>query len=218
MSGRIKQLVKKSLNPFIAAGVAVMLCSGFWMVGAGHWYALWPTAMAFVFSAVLFPLLMIPAGFFAGAMMATEKKYPLAARAFTVLSFAWFVLLLAAYTTWSFSVVLPYIKEDPEVLYPAIAWAISAALTPWGFFATRDRDSVFFTGLVYMATAVAVVLFPLAMHYAIEPYMVLRFYALALGSMVALQALYEKLFIKPEAVLAGAQAPEAEVSAPADEK
>lgn len=216
MSGRIKKLVKQGLNPFIAAGIVSVVCSGFWLIGAGHWYALWPAAMAFVASAILFPIMMIPAGFCAGVMMVTEKKYPYVSRFFAALSFMWFVTLLAGYTTWSFGMVMPYIRGDAEVLVPGVVWGIAAGLTPWALFATRDRETVFFTGLVYMAALVAVVLFPLALVYMLDLFLVFWIYWLALGVMVGLQALYEKLFIKPEPV--ADTAPPAESPAPSDEK
>lgn len=209
MPGAIKNLVKKSLNPFIAAGIVCVVCSGFWLIGAGHWYALWPAVMAFVASPILFPLLMIPAGFCAGVMMATEKKYPYASRLFAALSFMWFVTLMAGYTAWSFAVVLPYIINDAEMLVPGVVWGIAAGLTPWALFATRDRETVFFTGLVYMAAVVAAVLFPLSLSYALGTMQIFWFYWLALGVMVGLQSLYEKLFVKPEV----APAPPAEAQA-----
>jgi len=216
MSGRIKKLVKQGLNPFIAAGIVAVVCSGFWLIGAGHWYALWPAAMAFVASAILFPIMMIPAGFCAGVMMVTEKKYPYVSRFFAALSFMWFVTLLAGYTTWSFGMVMPYIRGDAEVLVPGVVWGIAAGLTPWALFATRDRETVFFTGLVYMAALVAVVLFPLSLVYMLDLFLVFWIYWLVLGVMVGLQALYEKLFIKPEPV--ADTAPPAESPASADEK
>ena len=65
MSGSIKNIIKKSLNPFIGVGAVCMLCSGIWLIAAGYWYALWPASMAFIFSAFIFPMLIFPASFFA---------------------------------------------------------------------------------------------------------------------------------------------------------
>lgn len=208
MPGPIQNIVKRSLNPFIAAGAVLMLCSAIWMISAGHWYALWPAALAFILSAVLFPLLMIPAGFCAGVMMVTEKAYPVASRVFAVLSFVWFVTLLSGYTSLSFAIARSYILTDAAVAVPAVIWALAAAVTPWAFFATRDRDSVFFTGLVYMTALVGAFLFPLALAYTLTMAQVFWFYWLALGTLVGLQALYEQFLLKPaEETAAPAETP-----------
>lgn len=197
MSGPIQNIVKKSLNPFIGVGAVCMICSGIWFITAGQWYALWPASMAFIFSAIIFPLLMIPAGFSAGLMMATKTMYPRASLVFSVLGFVWFFTLMAGYTTLSFSFVRGYINIDPELTVPAVIWAIAAAVTPWAFFATRDRESIFFTGLIYMTALVATVLFPLSLVYALGMSQVFWLFWLTLGALVGLQALYEKYLYKP---------------------
>ncbi|MDP2205727.1 MAG: hypothetical protein Q8K65_05415, partial [Alphaproteobacteria bacterium] len=198
MSGPIHNLVKKSLNPFLGVGAVCMACSGVWLITAGHWYVLWTASLAFIFSALIFPLLMLPAGFCAGMMMATEKmNYPRASRIFQTLSFTWLVMLMAGYTTIIFAVAQGYIMMDSSIVLPAVIWSIAASVTPWAFFATRDRDSVFFTGLIYMTALVAAVLFPLALAQGWAMMTLFWLFCLVLGAAVGVQALYEKFFFKP---------------------
>jgi hypothetical protein len=211
MSGPIHNLVKKSLNPFLGVGAVCMVCSGVWLISAGHWYVLWTASLAFIFSAIVFPLLMLPAGFCAGMMMATEKmNYPRTSRIFQTLSFTWLVMLMAGYTTGILTVAQGYIMMDTSITLPAIIWSIAASVTPWAFFATRDRDSVFFTGLIYMTAGVAAVLFPLALAQGWAMMSLFWIFCLVLGSLVGLQALYEKFFHKPAAEAAVPAAPPAE--------
>lgn len=212
MSGPIHNIVKKSLNPFLGVGAVCMVCSGIWLITAGHWYVLWTASLAFIFSAIVFPLLMLPAGFCAGMMMATERmNYPRTSRIFQTLSFTWLVMLMAGYTTGIFTIAQGYIMMDTSIALPAVIWSIAASVTPWAFFATRDRDSVFFTGLIYMTALVAAVLFPFALKQAWDMMTLFWLFCLVLGSMVGLQALYEKLFHKPVVVpAADAAAPPAE--------
>jgi len=211
MSGSIKNIIKKSLNPFIGVGAVCMLCSGIWLIAAGYWYALWPASMAFIFSAFIFPMLILPASFFAGMMMATEKMYPRVSLFFQTCSVMWLVTLMAGYTTLSLSMAQGYFIIEPAITIPAVIWAIAAAVTPWAFFATRDRESVFFTGLVYVTGLVAALLFPWALERALDMVQIFWLFWLALGALVGLQALYEKYLHKP-AVPAAAPAPEKTLS------
>ncbi|MFN7114498.1 MAG: hypothetical protein ACK4PK_09120 [Alphaproteobacteria bacterium] len=214
MAGPVHNLVKKSLNPFLGVGAVCMVCSGVWLITAGHWYVLWIASLAFIFSALIFPLMMLPAGFCAGMMMATERmNYPRASRIFQTLSFTWLVMLMAGYTTGMFSVAQGYIMMDETITLPAVIWSIAASVTPWAFFATRDRDSVFFTGLIYMTALVASGLFPLALAQDWAMMSLFWIFCLVLGGLVGMQALYEKFFFKPP-VFAAAE-PAAEPAEPA---
>lgn len=217
MSGPIQNIVKKSLNPFLGVGAVCMLCSGVWLITAGHWYVLWTASLAFIFSAIVFPLLMLPAGFCAGMMMATEKmNYPRASRIFQVLSFTWLVMLMAGYTTGIFSIAQGYLIMDTSITVPVVIWSIAASVTPWAFFATRDRDSIFFSGLIYMTAAVAAVLFPLALVQGWDMVTLFWLFCLVLGAMVGVQAICEKIFHKPPAADTP-EAPPAETAPPKSE-
>lgn len=205
--GPLQNLVKKALDPFIWMGAAAMAASGLWLLLEGHWFSLWPAAMAFILSPILFPLLMIPAGFCAGVMLVTEKPFPRAARVFIALTFVWFVTLMAGYTFASFLLVHELAVGD--TLIPALVWALSASVTPWAFFATRDRGNVFFTGLVFMTALVGAVLLPLAALYGLSGKQLFWSLWLVLGALVSIEALYEKYFFKPsDAALAAAAAQE----------
>ena len=193
--GKIKSIVKKSLDPFIWFGGLCMAVSGIWLLYGGQWHALALPGMAFVLSPFIFPLLMIPAGFCAGVMMVTEKQFPRASKIFAALTFVWFVTLMSGYPV----VALLSTGDAIEAGYsrPAILWALSAGITPWAFFSTRDRGNVFFTGLVYLSALAGAVIFPLAAHQAWGVAKIFWVYWLVLGAAVSLQALYEKYLFKP---------------------
>lgn len=209
--GKIKSIVKKSLDPFIWFGGACMAVSGLWLLYGGQWHALALPIMAFIFSPFIFPLLMIPAGFCAGVMMVTEKQFPRASRVFAGLTFVWFVTLMSGYPV----VALLSTGDAIDAGYgkAALLWALSAGITPWAFFATRDRGNVFFTGLVYMSALAGAVIFPLAAHQAWGLAQIFWSYWLALGVMVSLQALYEKYLFKPPVDAAAASGAEASSTA-----
>src|SRR6218665_2339129 len=210
MSGTLKKIIKRSLDPVIWVGGLCMAISAFWLLYADYWRELIPAGMAFVFSPIIFPLMMIPAGFCAGVMMATEKMFPRASRVFAVLTFVWFVTLLSGYPVVSLMLMSDAIHAG--LVTPAIIWALSAALTPWAFFSTRDRDNVFFTGLVYMSVLVGAILFPLAAHEKWGAAQLFWVYWLSLGALVGAEALYEKFFFKPPADIAAASAAPADTS------
>ncbi|MDY0008690.1 MAG: hypothetical protein RBS08_03205 [Bdellovibrionales bacterium] len=213
MSGPIQNIVKKSLNPFIGIGAVCMVCSGAWLISDGHWYALWLATMGLILSPVVYPLLMIPGAFCAGVMMATQKLYPRASKVFSVLAFTWFCAVLSGYTVLSFTLIQDYITADPNALVPIVIWAISAAVTPWGFFFARDRENVFFTGMVYMTALVAVIVIPLSLKYGLSGGQLFWIFWASLGTLVGLQALYEKYLHKTpevETPLAPAETPAAQ--------
>lgn len=210
MSGPIQNIVKKSLNPFIGIGAVCMVCSAVWLISSGYWYALWVATMGLLFYSVIYPTLMIPGAFCAGVMMATQKLYPRASKVFSVLAFVWFCTVLSGYTVLSFIFVQSYLIVDATVTVPIVIWAISAAVTPWAFFFARDRENVFFTGMIYMTALVAVIVIPLSLTYGLSGGQLFWLFWASLGTLVALQALYEKYLHKtPEA-----EAPAAPVETP----
>ena len=212
--GRIKSIVKKSLDPFVWFGGTCMAVSGLWLLYEQQWPSLLSAGMAFVFSPILFTVLMIPAGFCAGVMMVTEKRYPIASRISAVLAFVWFVTLMSGYPVASLMGAASAIEHGHTEL--ALVWALSAALTPWGFFAARDRGNVFFTGLVFMSAVVGAIVFPLAAHQKWDFSQIFWAYWLGLGALVCLQALYEKFFFKPPVDVAADAAAVADATQPLD--
>lgn len=213
MAGTIQNIVKKSLDPVIWFGGLCMLVSGGWLLYEDQWRSMWMAGMAFVMSPFIFPLLMIPAGFCAGVMMVTEKPFPKASRVFAVLTFVWFITLMSGYPVVSLMATGDAIHAGYKL--PAIVWALAAGLTPWAFFATRDRGNVFFTGLVFMSAVTGAVLFPLAAHEKWDMSRLFWTYWLALGVFVSIEALYEKFFFKPpaDAAAPAADTPAADTTA-----
>lgn len=211
MALRIQDITKKLLDPLIWAGIAAMVVGGGWLVMEDQWRVLWAGGMGLVASRFIFPFLMIPAGFCAGVMMVTEKRWPVASRIFAALSVLWMVTLLVIYPVTSLTLVGDALEAGHVV--PAIIWALAAGITPWAFFATRDRASVFFTGLVLMSTLVGAVLFPLAAEGNWRTSSLIYLYWLILAAMVGIEALFEKYFFVPPPVTEPAAENSAEASA-----
>ncbi len=215
MAGKIQNIIKKSLDPFIWFGGLCMVGSGGWLLYVDQWRAMWPAGMAFVASPFIFPLLMIPAGFCAGVMMVTQHQFPRASRVFAVLTFGWFVTLMTGYPVVSLAFAADAVQAG--YLVPGVIWALAAAITPWAFFSTRDRGNVFFTGLVYMSALVGAIIFPLAAHEKWSLSQIFYTYWLVLAALVGAEALYEKFFFKPPADAAAADvAADVPAEAPSD--
>lgn len=148
----ITEIVKKSLTPLIYVNIVVMAFGGLsllWMTGGYAWMGF----LALFFSPVCFPILLLPAGILTGLMhLALKSQTARLEKVLTVLSLCYLVSVLSAYTVLCFY----FLVGAPQV--PAAMYAVSSAVLPWAIFAAKDRDNVFFTGLVIMMQFSALVL------------------------------------------------------------
>jgi len=187
-------IVKNSLRPLLLVSAGTMLVSGLWLLSLGYWQALWMGVLFLVFSPLVFPLLLFPAAFFSGMMQVTATVYPKVSRIMTVMTIGWFVIVLALYGFNSFYAISMLVRGD--TLWPAALWAISSALTPWAFFATKDPGNLFFIGLLWMMLATAIVMVPVFFIFGLTFWTGFLVFAGIMTATVSLQALYEKLFMK----------------------
>ncbi len=185
--------IKKCLTPLIVLGSIAMAISGVWVLLLGHWVPLWPGIVGFLFSLLVFPLLMLPAGFFAGVMQVSAQLYPRVSRVCMLLTFAYFVMMLSGYAIVLFYVASGLINADMPTVWPALIWSVAATVTPWALFATKDRDNVLFTGLLFMLTLSCVWVFPLVPFYGLSIGAAYWLLCVSMGAMLLLQAGYENL-------------------------
>lgn len=187
----LSRIVQKALTPLVYISLAVMIASGAWLVALGHIMAVWPPVLVLIFAPFVLPVLMIPAALSAGVMKIIAEVYPRASKIMGFLSLLYLVALLSLYAVAVFYCVtgLP--------LVPAALFAIAASVAPWAILAIKDRENVFFTGLVLMTAGAGAALVFLAPALGLRSFggKYLAFFAL-LGGMVLLQALYEKIFLK----------------------
>ena len=150
----ISDLVKKSLTPLLYVNVVGMAFGGLsllWMDGFAH---AGPGFLGLFMSPAVFPLLLLPAGILTGLMhlLLKTQMQPLLEKLLTVLSLIYLVSVLCGYTVLCFY----FLAGAPEI--PAAIYAVTSSVLPWAIFAAKDRDNVFFTGLVLMMQLSAIVL------------------------------------------------------------
>lgn len=149
----ISDIVKKSLTPLLYVNVAGMAFGGLsllWMTGGYAWMGF----LALMMSPVAFPFLLLPAGILTGIMhlLLKSKMAPQVEKLLTFLSVVYLVSVLSGYTVMCFY----FLVGAPEI--PAALYAVTSSVLPWAIFAAKDRDNVFFTGLVIMLQLSALVL------------------------------------------------------------
>ncbi len=151
----IAPLIRKGLTPVIYANFALMALSGLWLLSVGAWGALWPGIFILMLSFIVFPLLMLPAAFFAGVMQALAPMNAWASRAAMLASLGYLSVLMALAGALSFHNVEGLTATSAKL--PALVWAVAAGFAPWALFASKDRGNVFFTGVVFAAQLGAVI-------------------------------------------------------------
>jgi hypothetical protein len=152
---QISSLVKKSLMPLVVASCIVAAVSGAGLISMGQWRTLLPIVLFFPFSFFVFPILLFPAAFFSGMMQVLEhNEKPAVARVMLGLSLGWLVFAMSLFTAIVFYLMAELISHE-QMRLSAATWAVSAVIATWSIFATRDRDNVFFTGLVMMLAVAA---------------------------------------------------------------
>lgn len=163
---KFSTLVRKSLTPLIALNAISMAASGGYLLFQGVWVPLWPAVLMIFLSPVVFPLLMFPAAFFAGVMRVAGEHYSKTSRIMAILSGGWLITILTAYVMTILHVTEPVLSG--ETLFPALIWSVSASVMPWAILALKDRDNVFFTGLVLMTQLSAIAAFLAAFSWALD--------------------------------------------------
>jgi hypothetical protein len=127
-----------------------MAASGGLLLTKGLWQPLWICVMVFVFSPLLFPMIMIPAAFFSGAMQAAQQPAPRLAKVLHIASVGYLVLVLSFWTEAAFDSVSLLTAAGGYLKIAGLVWALSGTVAPWAVFARNDRDNLFFTSLVLM--------------------------------------------------------------------
>lgn len=189
-------LTRKALNPLMALCLIAAIGSGVMILLTGIWTPLWPVALAIMLSPLVFPILLVPAAFFSGVMRIAQAAYPAVARACMVLTFGWFISVLGLYTFFVMYTSLPLGAPDASTRLPALVWTIAMAVLPWAIFATRDRDNILFTGMVFMMFAAAVVTTPLVFFLVVPYWAGFWIFCGLMAAMLSLQALYERFFLQ----------------------
>ncbi len=189
-------LTRKALVPLIVVCLIAALGSAGMILFTGAWYPLWPPVLAVMLSPLVFPILLIPAGFFSGVMRVAQAVYPNVARICILLTFGWFISLLSFYAFLVMLLSQSLMLPGEVTRLPALVWTIAIAVLPWAIFATRDRENILFTGMVFMMLAAATISISLVF-FLIVPFWAGYWICCGLMAvMLSLQALYEHFFIK----------------------
>lgn len=196
----LRNIVKKSLDPLIYINFAGMVLGGLSLASFGFLNAVWPGFIGLLASPLAFPLLLVPAGFFSGVMVIVQKSHPRVETVMMVLSVAYLITVLTAYVMASFHLVGLEVKDKIfmdgapvwQILAPAMIFAASAGVLPWLILAAKDRDNVFFTGLVFMTEVTALVVMAVGIWQQWDLWRAARIFWLVLALLMAIEAAYEK--------------------------
>jgi hypothetical protein len=189
-------IVKKSLTPIIYINVAGMAFGALSLIWMGYFGNAWPGFVGLFASPLVFPFLLLPAGILTGLMAITMKSHPKLEKVLTVISVLYIVTLLSLYTITAFY----FLVGTPTI--PAAIYAVCSAVLPWAIFAAKDRQNIFFTGLVLMMQLSAIVLVGLNVALRLTDFT--QKFWIIWGTMmfcVCVEALYEKIMLdrkKPE--------------------
>lgn len=189
-------LLKKSLTPLLAVNLTVMIASAVLLIFNEYSFTVWRAALAFLVSPFLLPILVIPAAMAAGVMRLLEKAKPGFAKFLGLVSLGWLVALITFYVVLVFESVAKTLDHEPAL---TMAYGLGAAISPWALMAIKDRDNLFFTGLVWMAQLAALALMFLAVRLGWKFWDCVQFFGACMAIMLMLQSLYEKIFMKKPA-------------------
>ena len=186
-------LVKKSLPVLLYANLVAAACAGLWLAFTGYITVVWPLILALLFSPLLFPFFLVPLGLFAGSARIVQGNMPNVAKVLNVLSVIYLAFVLTGYCLICFRIVYDAVAQNP---LPASIFGIAIALSPWALLGMKDRENVFFAGLIWMTqiTAIAVIC-AIASYGWTLMYSFWVFWATLLVLLGA-QAGYEALFMK----------------------
>lgn len=197
----VASIIKKSLTPLVAVNTVLLVASGGWLISQGFITNLWISLLCCIFSPFLFPILMIPGAMCAGLMHLFHIAKPGFARFMGFTSVVYFVALFTAYT---FAMIrsVDYLLATQG--WPAGVYAVAVSLGPWSFLALKDRDNLFFTGLIWMAEISAVTVVALLMVHHMSLWDAVALFAAIMTLLLLVQSLLEKLFFrKPQQPAAG---------------
>lgn len=192
----IASLTKKSLTPLVAVNTLALVASGGWLISQGFITNLWISLLCCIFSPFLFPVLMIPGAMCAGLMHLFHIAKPGFAKFMGFLSIAYFVALFTLYT------MLLVLSLDLVLAtqgWVAGVYAVTVSLAPWSFLALKDRDNLFFIGLVWMAEIAAVSVVTLLLVHHLPFRDATAIFAAIMTLLLLVQSLLEKLFFRKPA-------------------
>lgn len=186
--------VRKLLTPVIYINLCAMLLSGPWLLLKGSLGSIWPAVLGLMISPFLFPVLLLPGAILAGIMNLASKSHPRLADFMTLSSVGYIVILLSLYASVSLRFVDSFLIEP--TLIPAAIWGVAGGIAPWAIHASNDRDNIFFTGLVMMMQATAVIVVTITTFYDIGFWMTFLSFWAIMGTMVWIEAGYEAWMLK----------------------
>jgi hypothetical protein len=194
----VPAIVKKSLNPLITINGLLLMISGVWLLMSGEWVVIWMPLLGVFISPLVFPILMFPAGLFAGIMtMAERSGRTKTAKVMYFCSLGYLVLLLATYILLCFRLAAPVMGG--EKLLPAAVWAVTSGVIPWMIFATNDRDNIPFTILTIMAEKAAIITILAAIFIGMSLWTAFFVFCGVMAIFLCVQRAFEKKFLTPAA-------------------
>ncbi len=179
--------------------IGAMVISGVWLTTQGYIFAVWPAVLVLLFSPFVFPVLILPAAMCAGIMHLFGQAKPWLGKIMAVLSVGYLVFAFTFYSMLLFRMMAEPIGSHTNLI-AGMVYGVAAGLAPWTILAVKDRDNLFFTGLVLMAEVTSIIVMVAAVLLQMNFWpSAFAFWGILTG-FVMLQALYERVFLKKETV------------------
>lgn len=188
--------VKTTPALLLYANAGVAAATGIWLVYNGQLIGVWPMFLAFIFSPVVLPIVLLPTGFFAGVLRVISNgggPKPLVA-ILSVLSIGWLIIAMSGYALLCYHELMTAAAVLP--LYAKI-YGCGIALAPFALLASKDRENLLFVGLVWFMqiAVIATTLLPPVLQIEWDSWRNFGLLVAIMGLFTLLQAAAEALFL-----------------------
>jgi len=190
----LSNLVRASQTPLLYANLVVAAGAGVYLAATGYVTTVWPFIVGLLFSPIVFPLLLTPVGLFAGMAHLLSQAKPGVARFLNILSVGTLVTVMAGVCV----LVLRLVYDVATVQPIAAVYGVAIALSAWALLALKDRQNLFFTGMLWMTQITAIVIAYFMMTLQWDAATTFWSFWIAMVALVLLQTAYEAMFIKPQ--------------------
>lgn len=188
----LKSIVTGLQKPLFALNLAGMAVSAAWLTSVGQWQVMWLGVAMLLFSPMIIPLLLMPAGIFSHFMSVYRSvNNHKRERLMFVLSLAYIILFLALWCTGIFDYVAQNVA--PQAAQPAALWSCAAAIAPLLWWSSRDMNNTFILLLVQVTELGMIGLSAVwLLHGAISFGLMFPALAVFLAAIALVMGLYEK--------------------------
>jgi hypothetical protein len=192
----LKSIVTRFHKPLFAINLAMLAVSAAWLSDFSQWQVMWIGVVMLLFSPMIIPLILLPAGIFSHFMTVYHAMNdPRRERHMFVLSLGYIILFLALWCAGIFDYVMQNVS--PRAAEPAVLWADAAAMAPLLWWSSRDTNNIFILLLVQSAQLGVIGLAAVWLWHGPIPFgLMFPGFTVYLAAVATVQGLYEKRLVK----------------------